>query len=176
MDGIFDPVLLALVGVIGGTIWFAAAARGRGAGALAAVGTATFLCGALIGLLGMVHTLAVIGRALRGPAFEYNFRLYSLVMMGVAQIAGGVRCLSTSWNLARGDVRAWKAAVGATTLLLVVNLPLMPIQGFAVGFSVFLAVNLLVLIATRRRFVTLGGVRAVTTPEIARTHALSVEA
>lgn len=49
----------------------------------------------------------------------------------------------------------------------------MPIQGFAVGFSVFVVVTLLVLIATRRRFVTLDGARAVTTPTIAPAPALS---
>jgi len=124
-------------------------------------------------LLGVAHTVAVVGRALRGPAFEYNFRLYSLVMMGLSQMAGGALCLSTSWNVARGDVRAWRVAWGATTLLLVVNLPLMPIQGFAVGFSVFLLVTQLVLIATRRRFAPLGGTRAGTTPEIARVPAPS---
>lgn len=173
MDGIFDPAFLVLFAVIGATTWFAAAARGRGAGALAAVGAVTFFCGALIGLLGVAHTLAVIGRALRGPAFEYDFRLYSLVLMGVCLIAGGLRCLSTSWSVARGDVRAWKAALGATSMLLVVNLPLMPIQGFAVGFSVFLVITLLVLTATRRRFVTLGDARTATTPDIARAHAPS---
>jgi len=152
MNGIFDPALLVLVVVIGATVWFATAARGRGAGVLAAVGAVTFFCGALIGSLGVAHTLAVIGRALRGPAFEYDFRLYALVMLGVSQIAGGFRCLSTSWNVARGDARAWKAALAATTLLLVVNVPLMPIQGFAVGLSAFSVVTLLTLIATRRRF------------------------
>lgn len=170
---IFDPALLALVGTIGATIWFATAARRRGAGALAAVGAVTFFCGALIGLLGLAHTLAVIGGALsrRGPAFEYDFRLYSLVMLGVSQIAGGLCCLTSSWNVTRGDPRAWKAALGATTVLLIVNVPLMPIQGFAVGFSMFLAVTLLALIATRRRFVTPVGARTVTTAEVAREHA-----
>lgn len=163
----FDPALLLLVAVVGATIWFAAAARGRGAGALAAVGAVTFFTGALIASLGSAHTLAVIGRALRGPAFEYNFRLYSLVMLGVAQVAGGLWCLSTSWNVARGDVRAWKAALAATTMLLAVNLPLMPIQGFAAGLSVFLVVTLLALIATRHRFAPRRG-PTVTAPELAR--------
>jgi len=171
MNGILDPALLVLFAVIGGTIWFAAAARGRGAGALAAVGAVTFFCGALIGLLGVAHTVAVIGRALRGPTFEYNFRLYSLVMLGVSLIAGGLCCLSTSWNVARGDARAWKTALAATTLLLVVNAPLMPIQGFATGFSAFLVVTLLTLIATRRCFVPPVGAPTVTTAEIARAHA-----
>ncbi len=174
-NGIFDPALLVLFATIGATIWFATTARRRGAGALAAVGAVTFFCGALIASLGLVHTLAVTGRALSrlGPAFEYDFRLYSLIMLGVVLIAGGVRCLTTAWNVARGDPRAWKAALEATTMLLVVNVPLMPIQGFAVGFSMFLMVTLLALIATRRRFVTPFGARTVTTPEIAHEHAPS---
>ena len=151
---ILDPALILLFIVIAATIRFAAAARGRGAGILAAVGAATFFCGALIALLGLAHTLAVISRMFRRPAFEYDLRLYSLVMIGVLLIAGGVRCLSTSWHVARGDTRGWKAALGATTMLLVVTVPLMPIQGFAVGLSAFLIVALLALIATRRRFVT----------------------
>lgn len=147
-----DPALLLFAAVIGATIWFAVRAQGRGAGRLAALGTVTFFTGALIASLGSVHTLAVIGRALREPAFEYDFRLYSLVMLGGCQVAGGLRCLSTSWNVTRGDARAWKAAVVATTLLLVLNAPLMPIQGFAVGFSAFLFVAAISLIATRHRF------------------------
>ena len=173
MGGILDPAFLVLFAVIGATIWFAAAARGRGAGALAVVGTFTFFSGALIGLLGAAHTLAVVGRALRGPAFEYDFRLYSLVLLGVSLIAGGLRCLSTSWKVARGDARAWKTALGASTMLLVVNVPLMPIKGFATGFSAFLVMTLFALIAMRSRFVTPVGFGTVTTAGIAREHAPS---
>lgn len=105
MHGILDPAFLALFTAIGATIWFAAT-RGRGAVPLVAVGAVTFFCGALIASLGSAHTIAVIGRALRGPSFVYNFRLYSLVLLGSCQIAGGLRCLSTSWRVACGDARA----------------------------------------------------------------------
>ena len=175
MADTFDPAQLGLVAVIVATIWFAVATGRRGARVLAAVGAVTFFCGALIALLGTAHTLAVIGRAFsRPPAFEYDFRLYSLVMLGVSLIAGGLRCLSTSWNVARGDVRAWKAALTATILLLVVNVPLMPIQGFAVAFTALLLVSLITLIATRRRFAAPVAHRIISTPEIARAHVAAV--
>ena len=168
-----DPALLALVSVIGGTIWFATVARKRGAGTLAAVGAVAFFCGALIASLGGAHTLTVIGRALRRPTFVYDFRLYSLVLLGLCQVAGGLRCLSTSWNLVRGDERAWRAALAATTLLLVVNVPLIPIQGFAGATSLVLAMTLITLLATGRRFALHVDAETVTIPEITCEHAPS---
>jgi hypothetical protein len=166
MHGILDPAFLALFTAIGATIWFAAT-RGRGAVALVAVAAVTFFCGVLIASLGSAHTIAVIGRALRGP-FVYNFRLYSLVLLGACQIAGGLRCLSTSWRVARGDARAWKAALAATMLLLIVNVPLIPIQGFAGATSLIAVVTLVTLIATGRRFVPQVDAETVTIPEITR--------
>ena len=168
MHGILDPAFLALFTAIGATIWFAVRARGRGARALATVGAVTFFSGALIAALGSAHTIAVIGRALRGPSFVYNFRLYSLVLLGACQIAGGLRCLSTSWRVARGDARAWKAALAATMLLLIVNVPLVPIQGFAGVPFLLLSVTLITLIATRRRFIPHVDAGTVTIPEITR--------
>jgi hypothetical protein len=112
-----------------------------------------FVCGAMIGSLGAAHTIAVINQALRRPAFQYDFRLYSLILLGIFLIAGGVRCLTTSWKVSRGDARAWKDALQTTTMLLAVNLPLTPIQGFAAGLAGFLVVTLFVLIATRHSFV-----------------------
>ena len=173
MNVMLDPAFLALVAVSGATTWFAAVARGRPAGAVAAVGAVTFFCGALIASLGGAHTYAVIGRALRRPSFVYDFRLYSLVLLGACQIAGGLRCVSTSWNLVRGDARAWKAAVAATTLLLIVNVPLMPVTGFAGATSLLLVVMLITLIATSRRFVPHVDAEIVTIPEITREHAPS---
>jgi hypothetical protein len=165
MHGILDPAFLALFTAIGATIWFAAT-RKRGADALVAVGAVTFFCGALIASLGSAHTIAVIGRALRGPSFVYNFRLYSLVLLGTCQMAGGLRCLSTSWRVTRGDARAWKSALAATMLLLIVNVPLIPIQGFAGATSLIAGVTLITLIAAGRRFVTQVDAETVTLPEI----------
>ena len=173
MNVIFDPAFLALVAVIAATTWFASAARGRGAGRLAAVGAVIVFSGGLVASLGAAHTIAVIGRALRRPSFVYDFRLYSLVLFGACQIAGGLRLLSTSWNVARGDVRAWRAALAVTTLLLVVNLPLVPIKGFAGATSLPLMVALITLMVTGRRFVPHVGAETVTIPEITREHASS---
>ena len=173
MNGILDPAFLALFAAIGATTWFAAAARGQSASALVRVGAVTIFCGALIASLGGAHTLAVIGRALRRPSFVYDFRLYSLVLLGACQIAGGLRCLSTSWRLARGDARAWRAALAAATLLLIVNVPLMPIQGFAGATTLLSAAMLITLIATGRRFVRHTDAGAVTIPGITREHAPS---
>jgi len=165
MHGILDPAFLALFTAIGATIWFAAT-RERGAVALVAVGAATFFCGALIASLGSAHTAVVIGRALRGPTFVYNFRLYSLVLLGACQMAGGLRCLSMSWRVASGDARAWKSALIATMLLLIVNVPLIPIQGFAGATSMIAVVTLITLIAAGRRFVTQVDTETVTLPEM----------
>jgi hypothetical protein len=165
MHGILDPAFLALFTAIGATIWFAAT-RERGAVALVAVGAVTFFCGALIASLGSAHTIAVIGRALRGPSFVYNFRLYSLVLLGACQMGGGLRCLSTSWRVTRGDARAWKSALAATMLLLIVNVPLIPIQGFAGATSLIAGVTLITLIAAGRRFVTQVDAEPVALPEI----------
>jgi hypothetical protein len=127
----------------------------------------------VIASLGSAHTVAVIGRALRGPSFVYNFRLYSLVLLGACQIAGGLRCLSTSWRVARGDARAWKSALAATMLLVIVNVPLIPIQGFAGATSLIAVVTLITLIATGPRFVPQVDAESVAIPEIARERAPS---
>jgi len=149
--GFPDPALLVLFGAVFATIWFIAAARRRGASSpLIAVAAIGFLVGALIAALGATHSLTVIGVALRRSPFEYDFRLYSLVMLGVLLVTGGLRCLALAWKLTQGDARAWRSSLEATTMLLVVNVPLMPIQGFAVGFTVFLSVNLLGLLLVRR--------------------------
>lgn len=168
-ETLLDPALLLLLAVVGGTIWFAVATRGGVSGTLRTVGAASFFCGALIGSLGSAHLLAVIGRAIfrRGPTFEYDFRLYSLILLGVLLITGGVRSVAAAWKLTQGDARAWKTALATTAMLLAVNLPLVPIQGFATGFSVFLGVNLLTLLATRRHFVAISGAQTLTTSGLA---------
>ncbi len=51
-----------------------------------------------------------------------------------------------------GEPRAWKTTLWATVALLAINVPLIPIQGFAYVFSAFALVNLVALVATRTRF------------------------
>ena len=52
----------------------------------------------------------------------------------------------------RGEPRAWKTTLWASVALLAINVPLIPIQGFAYFFSAFALVNLVALVAMRKRF------------------------
>ena len=151
--------LLLLLGTISVAIWFAVAARRRQClAALTAVGTITFCCGTIIAALSALHLVAVVGLALSGKGsgpggtFVYDFRFYALVQLGLLLIAGAVVYFIQARWLTRGEPHAWKATLWVTVALLAVNVPLMPIQGFAIGFSVLLFLNLAALVATRKRF------------------------
>ena len=149
MTSILDPVLLILIGVVGAIIWFVVAARRRGCvAALTAVGTISFFGGTIIAALGALHLISVLPR---GGTFVYDFRFYALVYLGVLLIGAGVACVIPARRLMRGEPRAWKTTLWATIALLAINVPLMPIQGFAYAFSAFALVNLVALVATRRR-------------------------
>ena len=159
MTSPLDPPFLVLYASIGGAIWFALAARRRRClKALTAVGTISFFNGILIATLGTLHLIAVVGRAASGAGsglggtFEYDFRFYALVQLGMLLIAGGVACFTPARGLTRGEPRAWRATLWATVALLAINVPLIPLQGFASGFSLFVFVNLVALMVTRRRF------------------------
>ena len=143
-----------LFGAIGATIWFAVAARRRGCGAaLTAVGTISFFGGTIIAALGTAHLIAVTSSGVtRGSTFVYDFRFYALVHLGVLLIAGGVACFILAHRLMRAEPRAWKTTLWVTAALLAINLPLIPIQGFAKLFSMLAFVNLVALVVTRRRF------------------------
>ena len=161
--------LLVLFGVIGAISWFAVAVRRRRrVDALTAIGTISFFGGTIIAALGALHLIAVADRALRGtlgtPAFGpppilqngdpfvYDFRFYALVHLGVLLIAGGVACFILAHRLMRAEPRAWKTTLWVTAALLAINLPLIPIQGFAQLFSALAFVNLVALVVTRKRF------------------------
>ena len=156
MTSPLDPPFLVLYASIGGAIWFAIAARRRGClAALSAVATISFFNGTLIAALGAGHFIAVVNRAVSGQgsgpggAFAYDFRFYALALLGMLLIAGGVGCFTPARGLTRGETRAWKTALWSTVALLVVNVPLIPVQGLAL--SPFLIVNLVVLMVTRQR-------------------------
>lgn len=109
-----------------------------------------YFAGALIAALGVAHLAAVVMAAIeRGPAFVYNFRSYSLVLLGVLLIVTGLVAAVQATRLGRGDGAAWRASLWVWTAILAINLPLAPLQGFAVGFSVLAALALLLLAAVR---------------------------
>ncbi len=120
--------------------------RGAAAAGSAALG---LVCSLLIS----AHLLAVLSRPMRVglAAFEYDFRFYALGLVGVLILIQGVRCLASVRGLLAGEGPGRRRALSATWILLAVNLPLMPIQDFAVAFSGGAAANALLLWIARGR-------------------------
>ncbi len=152
-----DPAGIALLIVIAATVWFARDARGRQAPtALVVVGTFDFFYGFITLALASLHLTAVIAQALLGrgsgsaDTFVYDFRFYSLILVGAVIAVAGFLCLICARGLTRADTLAWKKAVWSTVVLLAINVPLMPIQGFAPGLAVFALLNLAALAASRK--------------------------
>ena len=153
-----DPAGIALLVVIVATVWFARDARRRLAPtALVVVGTFDFFGGFLSFGLASLHLAAVMAQALSGrgpggvPTFAYDFRFYSLVLLGAVIVIPGLLCAIYARGLTRGDTLAWKTVVWSSLALLAINAPLVPIQGFAPGLSAFALLNLVGLAAIHRR-------------------------
>ena len=154
-----EPELLVLLAAIGAAVWFITDARRRRAPVpLVAVGVIDFFCGLLTFGLIALHLGAVVGRAVLGSGsgvearFEYDFRFYSLVLVGVLIIIPGLVCMMHARRLTKGDVGAWKRALWASVMLLLINGPLGPIQGFAIGLAGLAGLNLVALWAGRKQF------------------------
>ncbi len=115
----------------------------------------TYFAGALIGALGVAHLAAVvvvsIGRG-RQSRFLYDFRFYSLVLLGAVLIATGVMAAMQSEWFARGHRVAWRTSLSVWATILAINLPLVPLQGFAVMISALAVLALLLLGGIRRHF------------------------
>jgi hypothetical protein len=156
-----DPGTLVLLGVIAATlVFFVYAQRRHAPVSLVAVGTIDFFCGLITFALAALHLGGVIGRAFLGrgfggaASFSYDFRFYSLVLVGLLIALPGFMCVISAMGLSRGDASAWKRALGSSVFLLAINVPLMPIQGFAIGLTGFALLNLIVLLVSRKHFRT----------------------
>jgi hypothetical protein len=112
-----------------------------------------YSAGALIGTLGVAHLAAVVVASLDGGRqhqFVYSFHFYSLVLLGVLLIVTGLVAAMQAAHLARGHRAAWRASLSVWTAILAINLPLVPLQGFAVVFSVLAGLELVLLGGMRR--------------------------
>ena len=152
-------VFVIMIGMIVGSIGFAAAARRRRVpGALVAAAAIDLYCGVVIASLGTMHLIAVVGRALAGKGggpggtFVYDFRFYALLLFGVTLIIPAVAALTAVRRLTRGDAAGGRLAVSASLVLLALNIPLVPIQAFAMAPSLFALVNLVALWSARKHF------------------------
>lgn len=106
---------------------------------------------ALVGALGTAHLVSVAAEAMRVP-FVYDFRFYSLMLLGLLFIVPGYLGVVAAARLlgATGSSMRWLMLVWCAVLC--VDLPLIPIQGFAILFSALAAIGLLALYVLHRTF------------------------
>lgn len=140
-----------VVALVIAALWWTWRARRR-AGTwtdLVATGLAFFF-GLAIVLLMLVHLATIVALRLSASTpFHYDFRFYSLVLTGVAILLPGLVLLRAASGLAVGDADARRWAWRAVLALLALNLPLIPLQGFALGFSGGAGATALALVGAR---------------------------
>jgi hypothetical protein len=114
----------------------------------------TLLLGLITTIYGGAHLTGVLGNYSRGAYPVYDFRVASMISIGIMMVVAGLLCIAAVRGLARGRRRAWDIAVAGTVLLLLVTLPLLkvPVQGQLAEFLTFFAApNLIVLVVARGR-------------------------
>jgi hypothetical protein len=121
----------------------------------AATGLTLYLGSYTIG--GLAHVQGVIETATR-RGYPYDLRYAGLLIVGITIAFAGVLCLWAVRGLARGRRRAWDRALSGTLLLLLVSVPLIPVDGpgrdNAVTAAIPAAVNLIILLAAWPRLGT----------------------
>ena len=149
--------LLALLTAIGAAVWLVADARRRLAPA-PRVGGIDLFCGLLMLGLMALHLAAVVGQAISGKGFggeayfAYDFRFYSLLLLAAVIIIPGLVFVLHARRLTEGDATAWNRTLWACIALLLINVPLVPIQAFALDPILLATVTLVSLVADRKQF------------------------
>lgn len=129
-----DPIVLGLLllSLLGSLVyqW----RRGLRGGRLAVVTFAMFYGLAVISALGM-HSLDVLYGLTRGlksfvtgKAFAWDWHTYSLLLFGVLMVSLGVRCVRRALAMGRGDASARIEFLRLAGVMLLVVLPIVPIQ------------------------------------------------
>ena len=130
-------------------------ARGRLLGAAAWM---TFF-GVALTLMMTTHCIEVIANTVRGGGttmtggpWRYDFRVYSLLLMGFLLLGLGVRVVGLTTALGRGDGVARRHALRTSAMVLALTAPLIPIHAFFGWIvSVLAAISLLVCASVARR-------------------------
>jgi hypothetical protein len=152
--------LLALIGLlaaIGAAVWFAAGARRRGAPASRA-GAIDLCCGLVTLGFMILHEAAVVGHIFSGKGFggearfAYDFRFFWLILLGGVISIPGLVFVMQARRLTDGDVTAWKRALWASGLLLVLSILLVHRDAIALDTALLAAINLVSLGAGRKQF------------------------
>jgi hypothetical protein len=112
----------------------------------------TLLVGLASTFFGVGHLYGVIVSATIRGYHTYNFRFAVLLIVGIMIVAAGTLCIAAVHGLARAQRPAWGRAMSGTLLLLLITVPLIPVQQELASFlSILGAVNLIVLVGARRR-------------------------
>jgi hypothetical protein len=104
-------------------------------------------------VFGGAHLEGVIQVAIE-RGYAYNFRLASLLLLGLLLVFGGGLCLTAVRGLARGRRRAWERGLIGAVLLIVVATPMTPLGGQGVlagGIVLFAAASLITLVLALRQ-------------------------
>jgi hypothetical protein len=104
---------------------------------------------------GLGHIQGVIQTATR-QGYPYDFRYAGLLLVGIMVVYSGVLLLSAVRGLGRGERPAWDRALCGTVLLLLVAVPLIPVEPDNAIFQAAMPgiVSLMVLLAARLRLGT----------------------
>jgi hypothetical protein len=128
--------LAVLLGTFVSTGWWMLRLRRRGLrGGRYAAASAVALLGLSLIITMTAHCLDVlsrlaIGTGYDGAAFVYDFRTYSLLLLGTVLIASGARLVRVSHRIGASAVEARAEATRALLVVLALVAPLVPIQGF----------------------------------------------
>jgi hypothetical protein len=95
------------------------------AGPLAAIlrvaAVMTLLVGLITTIYGGAHLFGVLGNYSRGAYPLYDFRVASMISIGIMLVVAGMLCIVAVRGLVRGQRRSWDIAMGGTVLLLLVR-------------------------------------------------------
>jgi len=79
----------------------------------------------------IIHNVVLRNRSVvDGSAFTYNWRTYSLLLLGVLLIDRGIRCLRAPRRFAAGDTAARIDILRNAGVVLAITLPIIPIHAF----------------------------------------------
>ena len=128
---------ILFAGIVAATLFLVVRIRRTGSSFLVAtVGSTAGLFFVAVSVLFAAHLGGVLTLPVRCSSTPYDFRFYSLLLLGVVGLAPAVQGLRASPGLARSANESWRRATRACLLLLAINVPLIPVQDFAVAFSI----------------------------------------
>jgi len=106
----------------------------------------TLFVGVFTTIFASAHLQGVMQTAIT-KGYAYDFRLAALLIVGMTMVAAGVLCIAAVRELARGHRIGWERAFYGTAWLVLIAMPLEPIQpGLAPAFTFVGGLNLVVLL------------------------------